>query len=222
MKIVERGVEEKYLYRTPVYLLTGDVETAKFYSDLASASSKLGYYVEDIVKSFIKFPIVKAEALGTFDGKYVLVKQKINKKIPDFLLVDTNEKRISVFEVKTNLKNLDCAQAFGEKIKHQDLKEYLHTMFNGYDIILYVVDFFDGPSLKVNLYENDDVLKTISGRDFCKILEVSFEDVMGKITTSRKNNLSFVQDYKNKSIVSKDEDLPDTENLNLLSFYEPI
>ena len=105
MKITARDIEEKYLYRTPIYLLTGDVETARFYSDLASASSKLGYYVEDTVKNLIKFPKVKTEALGSFDGKYVLIKQKINKKIPDFLLVDTDNKKISVFEVKTNLKN---------------------------------------------------------------------------------------------------------------------
>lgn len=220
MKITPREVEEKYLYRTPIYLLTGDIETAKFYSNLASASSKLGYYVEDAVKSLIKFPKVKTEALGSFDGKYVLVKQKINKKIPDFVLVDTDSKKISVFEVKTNLKNLDFAQAFGEKIKHEELKKYLQYIFSDYNVILYVVDFFEGPSLKMNHYKDDDVLNTITGREFCEILEVSFDDVMNRVNKSRKDNLLFVQEYKDKVIENNYQDHLTEEDFTIMKFYE--
>ena len=216
MKIVGRNVEDQFLHRTPVYLLTGDLETAKFYSDLASASSKLGYFVEDVVKDFITYPIVGREELGNRTGIYVLVKKKIVNKIPDFLKVDTDNKTVDVYEVKTNLKNLDSKQAFGEKIKHEELKNFLVGMFVDYTVTMYVVDFFEGPSLKVNLYENDTLLVTIPGRQFCDQLNVSFDDVMIKVRESREHNGLFIMDYKSKPL--DQEDIAVSHETNLMRF----
>jgi len=59
MIIDERNLDEKALYNNPIYLLTGDFETAKFYSCLASACCKFGYFVEQESFCYINLSLVQ-------------------------------------------------------------------------------------------------------------------------------------------------------------------
>jgi hypothetical protein len=216
--IEDRNVDDIYLLRTPVYLLTGDIETAKFYSNLASACSKMGYFVENTIVDLITLPIIKYENLIGYDKKCVVVKPKIEGMIPDFLVCDPLNKSISIYEVKTNLKNLDSKQAVAEKNKHEKLHQLFSSLFPSFDVTMYIVDFIEGPSLKVNLYEKDSLLKTIDGRVFCKHLEVEYDDVLQKITEYQNINIEFIKQYKNKNI--EIHPVPKKVNTTLEVFYE--
>ena len=201
MRIEDRGVDDVYLLRTPVYLLTGDIETARFYSNLASACSRMGYFAEDTVVDLMTLPIVKYENLNNYKEKCVVVKPKIEGMIPDFLIFDPVEKFINVYEVKTNLKNLDSRQAAAEKIKHEKLYQFFSSSFLNFHTTMYIVDFIEGASLKVNLYKEDSLLKTIDGKVFCEHLGVQYDDVLDKITQDQNINIKFIKNYKKKNIV---------------------
>jgi hypothetical protein len=216
--IEDRNVDDIFLLRTPVYLLTGDIETAKFYSNLASACSKMGYFVENTIVDLVKLPIIKYENLIGYDKKSIVVKPKIQSMVPDFLLYDPLQKNINIYEVKTNLKNLDSKQAIAEKNKHEKLHQVFTSLFPKFKTTMFIVDFIEGPSLKVNLYEKDSLLNTISGKNFCEQIEVNYADVLDKITQFQSKNLQFVKEYKEKDIAS----LPTCNEVksNLENFYD--
>lgn len=221
MIIKERGIDNQLLYNTTIYLLTGDLETAKFFSNLTSSCSQLGYYIEDVVKSKIKYPIVGQENLGHRTGKYVLFKPKFNKQVPDFVFVDDENKTIHIFEVKINLRNADSKKVFGEKTKYASLKEYLDNIYKNYNVILHAVDFFNFDSARRNikLYEQSNVLNVITGVEFCQMLCVDYDEVMSEVYKHRKENQEFIIKFKNKKLDELNV-INNQQHINLLNYYE--
>ena len=88
MIITERKNDaDEFLY-APIYFLTGDLETAKFYSNLASATAKFGTYLEKQIKETVSIPIINYSEINTVTKKSLLAKQNIDGVIPDFIIID--------------------------------------------------------------------------------------------------------------------------------------
>ena len=106
MIITERNADVGEFLFAPIYYLTGDLETAKFYSNLASATSKFGTYLEQKIRESIKLPVGDYDSIFSclfpLDQKILLRKQKVVGVEPDFIVVDPIKKLIDVFEVKSN------------------------------------------------------------------------------------------------------------------------
>ena len=219
MIIRDREVDNNLLLNTTIFLLTGDIETTKFFSNLTSACSQLGYFIEDVVKSKITYPIVEQRELGFRKGKYVLFKPKFNKQVPDFVLVDDVNKTINIFEVKINLRNADSKKVFGEKTKYESLKKYLDNIYKNYNVVLYAVDFFNlnGIRRNIKLYEQSNVLRVITGQEFCDMIDVHYDDVMSEVYKHREENQKFIKEYKNK-LMDELKEVEFKKDINLLSF----
>jgi hypothetical protein len=219
MIIKDRNVNNSVLFNTTIYLLTGDVETTKFFSNLTSACSQLGYFIEDVVKSKITLPIVNQSELGLRKGKYVLFKPKFNKQVPDFVLVDDVNKTINIFEMKINLRNADSKKVFGEKTKYESLKNYLDNIYKNYNVILYAVDFFnmDSQRRNIKLYEQSGVLGVITGQEFCDMISVNYDEVMSEVYKHRQENQNFILEYKSK-LLDELNNINFKKDKNLLSF----
>jgi len=119
MIIDERNLDVKALFTNPIYLLTGDFETAKFFSCLASACCKFGYYVENIIRDNMSYPYITKDNIEfNKTGKYLLYKPKFGSEVPDYVLIDEEAKIIYVYEVKVNLRNMDSKKL---TVKNQNI-----------------------------------------------------------------------------------------------------
>lgn len=222
MIIDERNLDEKSLYNNPIYLLTGDFETAKFFSCLASACCKFGYFVEKAIKEHFKYTYINQTEIGLKNtGKFLLHKPKFGAEVPDYVLIDEDEKIIYVYELKINLRNMDSKKAHGEKAKYQRLKLYLEEIHPKYETKIFVVNFLGASGRNVGLYKGLDYLKIISGEQFCQMMDVSFSLVMNKIYSSRSENQQFLLDYKQKKLEEVKE-LQIQQQNTLVQFYESV
>ena len=226
MIITDNDIDIERLLNNPIYLLTGDLETAKFYSSLASASIKLGYYVEDIIKESINLPIFKDigsnNTVFGIEERYILIKPKFGSEIPDMVLVDETTMTIHVYEIKVNLRNADSKKAHGEKIKYQTLKDYLDKKYPEYSINIFVVDFLGTGGGATSIYEDSDIIEVITGINFCKSVDIDYDNLMKKIKYSQVSNREFIHNYKKIPLASSEKILehqnPPGKKFRILEF----
>ena len=190
----------------PIYLLTGDLETAKFFASLASSTCRMGNFVQDRITHKIMHDVgalPKLNGIGESNlfglpDKYVIVKAlyKQFKIEPDFIVVDEVKKTIDVFELKVNLSTPDSKKVYGEISKYAKLQEYLKELYSKYTIQTYAIDFIgDGGGSSI-LYQKSGIFKIINGRQFCDIVHIDYGDVMDDIKENRKSNLEYIKRYK--------------------------
>ncbi len=218
MIIDERNLDVKGLFTYPIYLLTGDFETAKFFSCLASACCKFGYYIENIVRDNMSYPYIKVENIGeNKSGKHLLYKPKFGSEVPDYVLIDEDNKIIYVYEMKVNLKSMDSKKAHGEKAKYQRLKLFLEENYKKYTVSVFVVNYLGVDGRNCSLYKNLDFLSIITGEEFCKSVNVSYDKLMNLIKESQKTNQEFIKLYKEK-LIDPPSDIKKQKETNLLNF----
>ena len=186
-------IEDKYLLRTPVYLITQDLETARFYHSLVSATSRLGFFVENKIAELIPYPVVSYSE--NLQNDTVIFKEQIHGLKPDYILVKDNT--IHIIEQKLNLINHGIKAVTGEQQRYLKFKSCLQQAHTNFDVRLYIVDFFAevGPALKTSLYGNSD-FTTLTGRELCDMLSVSYEEVMKTLHSSAMTNQQFIEHYK--------------------------
>lgn len=198
MIIVDRGVTDEELFCSPVYLLTGDLETARFYSNLASACSKFGTFLEKQIKGIIQLPFVDYDEIKNINQKSLLIKRKIDGVEPDFVIVDPIEKTISVCEVKSNMYNMDSKQCKTENKTGQILKDNFNNNFEDFSTELYLVNFFGYKPNKrgqhvVPLTNN---FTHINGNIFCSMMSVNYDNIVDNLKNSQTSNVEFIINYK--------------------------
>lgn len=202
MIIEEKVLSDEHLKRTPVFLLTGDIETAKLYSTLSSAQSKFGTDVEKIIRRLCQLPLSEWNGRNLCKKKTLFYKTKLNKSEPDFVVFYPKEKKIVICELKTNAFNIDSKQAPTEQKSYAELRELLKTEFNSVEIK--IVDFAGGATEKrkrKDSYFGDPIFEIISGEELCDILEISFDDVMNVIYKDQEINETLLRTYKSKPII---------------------
>jgi hypothetical protein len=199
MIISDNNISQDRLLNNPIFVLTGDVETTKFFSNLASACIKFGYYIEQLIVDQIKLPIMSEIAGNTlFDEKeYILVKPKFGSEIPDIVFVNEIEKIIDVYEIKTNLRNADSKKAHGEKLKYKRLYDYLTSSHKDYKIRIFVVDFMGSLLGATVLYKESKIIEVIDGKQFCEKIYIDHSIIIEHLQESQKKNKEFINYYKN-------------------------
>lgn len=203
MIITERKHDKDEFLFSPIYFLTGDVETAKFYSNLASASSKFGTYLEKKIRETIKLPFINnLDDINHLKEKSVLKKQKIGKVEPDFIIIDPSINTISICEIKTNLFNMDSNLCRKANETGLEMKEYFGTNFSNYISSVYLVNFLGFRPSKRGKYVLDltNNFIIIEGDEFSKIIDVDYGFVINSLKNNRKINQEFIDIYKNKPI----------------------
>jgi hypothetical protein len=190
--------------KSPVYMMTGDLETARFYSMLASSSSRFGYFLEDVITENINLPIVDWDRLPFCEVKSVCRKPKINRKIPDFLLIDPINMLVWVAEIKTNLNSLDSKQCKSESTTYLTLKADLQTQFPKHKVEVNIVNFFGGKNSRGNLIHPE--LNIITGEEFCEVVGVSYGSVLGSLSANRVKNATLISEYKERPVVITEQD----------------
>lgn len=198
MLITNNNLSNDRLVNNPIFLLTGDIETTKFFSSLASACIKLGYYIEDLIISNINLPILEEIGQKTLFPceQYILIKPKFGKEIPDIVFIDENRKQIQVFEIKTNLRNADSKKAHGEKAKYKRLYDFLIEKYLNYKVEIFVVDFLGSLTGATELYRELNIINVVSGKNFCNKFNVDYQLLMDQIKSSQKLNRNFIQEFK--------------------------
>ena len=206
MIITERNADVGEFLFAPIYYLTGDLETAKFYSNLASATSKFGTYLEQKIRESIKLPVGDYDSIFSclfpLDQKILLRKQKVVGVEPDFIIVDPIKKLIDVFEVKSNMFNMDSKQCRTENQTGSKIKEHFMEILPEYNTTVYLVNFFGFEPTKRGKYV--EPLTTnfihINGETFANMLGISLESVLDSLKNNRELNQQFIQGYKSKPI----------------------
>lgn len=203
MIITERKHDKDEFLFSPVYLLIGDLETAKFYSNLASASAKFGTYLEKQIKEVVKLPIVESvKDINNVTEKSLLKKQRIDGVEPDFIVIDPVNKTISVCEVKSNLFNMDSKQCKTENDTGLKMKKYFSLNFSNYTTSVYLVNFFGFQPTKrgkhvTGLTSN---FTHINGNEFSKLMDIDYDFIISSLKNNREMNREFIKEYKNKNI----------------------
>jgi hypothetical protein len=200
LKITHNNKTIQKLEKNPIFLLTGDIETTKFYSSLASACIKIGTYLEDKIEEKIRINFDIKQEIGQQSlfptEEYFLVKQKFQKVEPDFVYIDENQKIIYVYEVKTNLGNADSKKAHGEKIKYKTLYTFLTKKYLDYTVKIFVVDFMGDLSGATALYEASDIIEVIDGETFCKRIKIDYQTIINDLKLSQNHNKNFIKEFK--------------------------
>jgi len=203
MIIEEKILSDEHLRSTPIYLLTGDLETARLYSTLSSAQSKLGTNIEKIMRSLCQLPVTDWNSRSKCKDKTLFYKTRLHKSEPDFVVYYPKKKKLVICELKTNAFNMDSKQAPTEQKSYTELRELLQVDFKTVEIK--IADFSGGAIDKRNRkdsYFNDPLFEIISGETLCSdILEISFNDVMNVVYKDQEINELFLRLYKKKPIV---------------------
>jgi hypothetical protein len=206
MIITDNTIEFDTFSKHPIYLLTGDIETTKFFSILTSSCSKLGYYIEGKIKEYIlasgipQQPSIQHHELWDAPAQYFIHGVKFGAEKPDFVVVDEGKLTIDVYEIKMNLSNVDSKKAHGEKAKYTRLFETLSNDFPEYKVGVYVADFLGTTGGAIKLYEDCDILEVINGETFCTKVGISYKSIMDDIRYSQIANREFIKNYKNKKV----------------------
>lgn len=203
MVITERKHDVDEFLFAPIYFLTGDLETAKFYSNLASASAKFGTYLEKQIKEVVTLPIVEnVKDIHNITEKSLLKKQRIDGVEPDFIVINPVNKTISVCEVKSNLFNMDSKQCKTENDTGLKMKKYFSLNFSNYITSVYLVNFFGFQPKKrgkhvIGLTNN---FTHINGDEFSKLIDIDYDFIIDSLKINREMNKEFIKEYKNKNI----------------------
>lgn len=224
MVITEKILSDLHLRRTPVYLLTGDLETARFYSTLSSAQSKLGTNLEKTMRNLCQLPLFDWNAKDKCKEKTLFYKTRIHNSEPDFVIFYPNQNKLVICELKMNAFNIDSRQAPTEQNFYLQLGETFREEFQTIEIK--ITDFFGGSIEKrkrKDSYFGDPFFEVISGENLCDILEISFDDVMNVIYRDQEINENIIKSYKDKPLIRNTTSKAGT----LISFldelhYEPI
>lgn len=206
MIIKERDADDGEFLFAPIYYLTGDLETAKFYSNLASATSKFGTYLEQKIRELISLPVEEYDSLKSclfpLEQKCLLRKQKIVGVEPDFIIIDPINKLILVFEVKTNMFNMDSKQCKTENYTGSKIKQHFMEILPEYTTEVYLVNFFGFEPSKRGKYVTPltDNFKHINGEIFSEMVDISLETLMNNLKDNQLTNQKFITDYKSKPI----------------------
>ena len=180
-------------------MMTGDLETARFYSMLAGASSKFGFHLEDVIAENINLPIVKWGRLKSCKVRSMCLRPKIDKKQPDFIFIDPINMMISVEEIKTNLNSLDSKQCIAESITYLALKRELQAWFPKYRVEVDIVNWFAGKNSRGNLIHPE--INIITGEEFCEFVGISYDDVLNDLAADRAKNIRVISEYKECPVV---------------------
>jgi len=206
MIITERNADDGEFFFAPIYYLTGDLETAKFYSNLASATSKFGTYLEQKIRELINLPVENYDSLFSclfpLEKKYLLRKQKIVGVEPDFITIDPINFSVDVFEVKTNVFNMDSKQCQTENLTGAKIKKHFVEILPEYNTTVYLVNFFGFEPSKRGKYV--EPLTTnfihINGETFANMLGISLDSVLDSLKNNRELNQQFIRGYKSKPV----------------------
>ena len=203
MIITERNADPEEFFFAPIYYLTGDLETAKFYSNLASATAKFGTFLEHKIKELIKLPIIEYSEINSCTQKSILKKQNIDGVEPDFVLINPTLKIIEVFEVKSNMFNMDSKQCKTENYTGQKMKIHFIENFQNFNTEVYLVNFFGFTPTKrgKHVLPLTDNFIHITGKDFSQKIEISYELVLNSLKNDRIVNQKFIDNYKNKPTI---------------------
>jgi hypothetical protein len=202
MIITERKNDaDEFLY-APIYFLTGDLETAKFYSNLASATAKFGTYLEKQIKETVSIPIINYSEINTVTKKSLLAKQNIDGVIPDFIIIDPKTKTIHVCEVKSNMFNMDSKQCQTENTTGLKMLNYFNTNFSNFTTKIYLVNFFGfQPSKRgKHIIPLTNNFNHINGKAFAEIIDIDYQSLLNKLKNNRDINKNFIESYKSKTI----------------------
>jgi len=199
MIIEEKNLSDEHLRRTPVFLLTGDLETARFFSTLSSAQSKFGTHLEKIMRSLCKLPVTEWKQRHKCSQKTLFLKTKIHNREPDFVILEN--RKVIVCENKLNAYNIDTKQAPTEQKSYLELKNFLS---NEFDFVEIKISDFAGGAIdkrkRTDSYFNDSSFQIITGNELCEILEISYDDVMNIIIHDQEINSKLLNNYKSKPI----------------------
>lgn len=206
MIITERKADDGEFLFAPIYFLTGDLETAKFYSNLASATAKFGTYLEHKIKEFVSLPVIEYDEILQCKQKSLLLKQKISGVMPDFVIVNPIDMTIQICEVKSNLFNMDSKQCKTENNTGEILMEHFSNYFPEFKSEIYLVNFFGfQPSNRgKHILGMTDNFQHINGQEFSDVLEIDYQEVLVSLKNDRKVNQDFISSYKNKPIGGQD------------------
>jgi hypothetical protein len=202
MIITERKNDADEFLHAPIYFLTGDLETAKFYSNLASATAKFGTYLEKQIKESVSIPIIEYSEINTATKKSLLAKQNIDGVIPDFIIVEPETKTIHVCEVKSNMFNMDSKQCQTENNTGLKMLNYFNINFLDFTTKIYLVNFFGfQPSKRgKHIIPLTNNFNHINGKDFAKIIDIDYQSLLNKLKNNRDINKNFIESYKSKTI----------------------
>jgi len=202
MIITERKNDvDEFLY-APIYFLTGDLETAKFYSNLASATAKFGTYLEKQIRESVSIPIIDYSEINTVTKKSLLSKQNIDGVVPDFIIVEPETKTIHVCEVKSNMFNMDSKQCQTENNTGLKMLNHFNINFLNFTTKIYLVNFFGfQPSKRgKHIIPLTNNFNHINGKDFAEIIDMDYQSLLNKLKNNRDINKNFIESYKSKTI----------------------
>ena len=202
MIITERKNDaDEFLY-APIYFLTGDLETAKFYSNLASATAKFGTYLEKQIRESVSIPTINYSEINTTTKKSLLEKQNIDGVVPDFIIVDPGTETIHVCEVKSNMFNMDSKQCQTENNTGLKMLNYFNINFSNFTTKIYLVNFFGfQPSKRgKHIIPLTNNFNHINGKLFAEIIDMDYQSLLNKLKNNRDINKNFIESYKSKTI----------------------
>ena len=202
MIITERKNDADEFFYAPIYFLTGDLETAKFYSNLASATAKFGTYLEKQIRESVSIPTINYSKINTITKKSLLEKQNIDGVVPDFIIVDPGTKTIHICEVKSNMFNMDSKQCQTENNTGLKMLNHFNMNFSNFTIKIYLVNFFGfQPSKRgKHIIPLTNNFNHINGKDFAKIIDMDYQSLLNKLKNNRDMNKNFIESYKSKTI----------------------
>jgi hypothetical protein len=226
MIIENRNVKDELFCFSPVFYLTGCVETAKFYSALASASSKFGTFLENQVRDLMPQKEIVYTGIKSCEVPSKLKKKtKIDGVEPDFIVVNPQLKTIDVYEIKATLYNMDSKQSKQENRTCKILQEHFAEKFSEFKTTVYLVNFLEFvPKTKGGKETGKSTLRLtnnfehIGGREFCEKVSLSYDEVLNLLRINRQKNKSFIENYKSKEIVIEEPEVSVPE-LGLALFF---
>ena len=180
-----------------VYSLTGSLELAKLFSMLCSNQSSFGTYVEKLLYNALPFDIIAYDYIGkcartvqpqTDILKVDRKKIKIAGKIPDIIIVDNKKKIIIIYESKIKADKSDTKKIDGDIAGHIKMQKELQKKCPEYKVSFKILSFLPatGTHLETWKIRGADI---ITGKDFCKLYGISYNDIITKITNNQQSNL---------------------------------
>ncbi len=181
----------------------GHAEIGKLFSRVHATAIRAGNDLEDILinkaphkMEFSDFEVLlQNSALApafSQSSKLVIYKlPKIEKRQGDLLIFDNPQKKGLVIEVKEG-DTFDTKKSSGELESLAFLANY-YTQLIGYKVDYAFSSFYvpDRQAIVVGTKSRFDVTHALTGRELCKLIDISFEEVVEERKEDQKYNLEF-------------------------------
>lgn len=205
--------------------LFGNEILGSLISQVQAAVISSGSELEKIILEFAKDKICDALTLEDFldnklqSGTFIITKKLFKERLkdllnttnePDFMIIFIDDNNIFILELKDG-DTFDTKKVAGEVKSLKETKRLLQTFLkrkkikpknaNQYEILLKFVSFNQDDKQRIilglkNLITED---MAMTGREFCDVLKISFEDILALRKKDQQDNIRFFKEQIQKA-----------------------